>query len=104
MLRGILLSKIKNNGIELIDLNNFVKEMNEKILQTKEIPDDEYQFTFLISEKYSQNLKIIMPKFEPLDIFYFFFQYDKNKCYKLGEIFNEIKYSFGGINDITERI
>jgi hypothetical protein len=104
MLRGILLTKIRNNGIDLNDLNNFVKNINSKINQKKEISEEEYYFTFMISDKYPKNLKIIMPIFEPLDLFYLFYKYDKNKLYKLGDIFNEVNPNLGGINDIAQAI
>ena len=78
MLRGTLLSKIRNSGIDLKDLNNFVKNINSKINQNEEISDEEFNFTYMISNKYSKNLKIIMPIFEPLDAFYLFYKYDKN--------------------------
>ena len=104
MLRGILLSKIRSNNIELKELYNFVNEMNSKINQNDEIEDEEYYFTYMISDKYSKNLKIIMPFFEPLDIFYLFYKYDKGNQYKLGELFNGTKCNFGGINDIPKEI
>ena len=104
MLRGTLLSKIRNSGIDLEDLNNFVKNINSKINQNEEISDEEFNFTYMISNKYSKNLKIIMPIFEPLDAFYLFYKYDKNKTYKLGDAFSKIDANFGGINDIAETI
>ena len=104
MLRGTLLSKIRNSGIDLKDLNNFVKNINSKINQNEEISDEEFNFTYMISNKYSKNLKIIMPIFEPLDAFYLFYKYDKNKTYKLGDAFSKIDANFGGINDIAETI
>ena len=104
MLRGTLLSKIRNSGIDLKDLNNFVKNINSKINQNEEISDEEFNFTYMISNKYSKNLKIIMPIFEPLDAFYLFYKYDKNKTYKLGDAFSKIGANFGGINDIAETI
>ena len=104
MLRGILLSKIRKDGVNLKDLNNFVKNINSKIRQKEEISEEEYYFTFMISDKYSKNLKIVMPIFEPLDVFYLFYKYDKNKFYKLGDIFNEVNPNLGGINDIAQTI
>jgi len=104
MLRGILLSKIRKDGVNLKDLNNFVKNINSKIRQKEEISKEEYYFTFMISDKYSKNLKIVMPIFEPLDVFYLFYKYDKNKFYKLGDIFNEVNPNLGGINDIAQTI
>ena len=104
MLRGTLLSKIRYSGIDLKDLNNFVKNINSKINQNEEISDEEFNFTYMISNKYSKNLKIIMPIFEPLDAFYLFYKYDKNKTYKLGDAFSKIDANFGGINDIAETI
>ena len=76
MLRGILLSKLKNYDIELKDLSNFVKNINSKIFQNDEISDEEYYFSIMISDKYSKKLKIKMPIFGPLDVFYLFYKYD----------------------------
>ena len=98
------MDKIRNSGIDLEDLNNFVKNINSKINQNEEISDEEFNFTYMISNKYSKNLKIIMPIFEPLDAFYSFYKYDKNKTYKLGDAFSKIDANFGGINDIAETI
>ena len=103
MLRGIFLSKIKSNKIELKDLSNFVHNINSKMYQNEEISDEEYYFTIMISEKYSKNLKIKIPFFEPFDVFYLFYKYDKGKSYKLVDSFNEV-CNFGGSNDIAETI
>ena len=45
MLRGILLSKIRKDGVNLKDLNNFVKNINSKIRQKEEI-SEELSFEF----------------------------------------------------------
>lgn len=71
---------------------------------SEEIPDEEYYFSYMISDKYPKNLKLRVPIFEPLDIFYLFYKYDKEEHFKLGEIFNVINYNFWRINDITETI
>jgi len=94
MLRGIFISKIRNHNIDLNDVNDFVKILNSRINYTEEIPDEEYYFSYLISDKYPKNLKLRMPIFEPFDIFYLFYKYDKGNLYKLGEIFNGVNYSF----------
>lgn len=86
--------KLKDN-ISLDDFNNFVNNMNSKINQSEEIDDEEYYFSYMINHKYQQNLKIIIPSFEPLDVFY---------LYKLGDIFFGTVCNFGGINDIPEEI
>ena len=104
MLRGIFLSKIRNNNINLNDFKYFVKILNSRINYTEEIPEEEYYFSYLISDKYPKNLKLRMPFFESLDIFYLFYKYDKGNLYKLGEIFNGVNCNFGGINDIADEI
>ena len=104
MLRGLFIAKIKNCGIDLNELNNIVQVMNSRINYTEEIPDEEYYFSYMISDKYPKNLKIKMPIFEPMDAFYLFFKYDKGKHYKLGEIFKGTNTNFGGINDIAQNI
>ena len=45
-----------------------------------------------------------MPIFDPFDIFYLFYKYDKGNLYKLGEIFNGVNCNFGGIKDIADEI
>ena len=104
MLRGILINKIRNNQIDLNDFNNIVKTINSKINNTEEISDEEYYFSYIISDKYPKNLKLRMPIFEPIDIFYLFYKYNKYNKYKLGEIFNRINCNFGGIQDIANEI
>jgi len=93
MLRGLLIFKFNRYGIDLRDINNFVKTLNSRINISEEIPDKEYNFSYIISNKYSKNLKIRMPIFEPMDAFYFIYSYEKGNQYKLGEIFNGINYS-----------
>ena len=104
MLRGLFISKIRNNGINLLNLDNIVDIINSRINFNEEIPDEEYYFCYMISDKYPKNLKLRMPIFEPMDIFYLFFVYDKNGTYKLGEIFHGIKCNFGGKKDIADTI
>ena len=105
MLHGLLIFKIKNYGIDLSDLNNFVKTLNSRINFSEEIPEKEYNFSYIISNKYSKNLKIRMPIFEPMDAFYFIYSYEKENKYKLGEIFNDINYStFGELKNIPREI
>jgi len=104
MFRGIFISKIRNYNIDLNEVNNIVNVINSRINYSEEIPDEEYYFSYYISDKYPKNLKIRMPIFEPLDIFYLFYRYDKAKQFKLGEIFKGINCNFGGINDIAEAI
>ncbi len=58
----------------------------------------------MISDKYPKNLKLRMPIFEPLDVFYLFYKYDKANKYKLGDIFNGVNTNFGGIHDIADEI
>ena len=60
MLRGIFLSKIRNNNIDLNDVKYFVKILNSRINYTEEIPEEEYYFSYLISDKYPKNLKLRM--------------------------------------------
>ena len=104
MLRGLLLTKIKNNNISINNLNNFVKNINSRMKQNEEISKEEYYFTNIIMEKYSKNLKILMPSFDVLDIFYLFFKYEKNQCYKLGGLFNDITPNLAEINNIAKII
>ena len=104
MLRGIFISKIRNNKIDLSEVNDIVKKINSRLNFSEEIPDEEYYFSYMISDEYPKNLKLRMPIFEPLDVFYLFYKYDKEKRFKLGEIFNGINCNFGGINDIAETI
>jgi len=104
MLRGIFISKIRNNKIDLKDVNDLVKVLNSRINYTEEIPDEEYYFSYMVSDKYPKNLKLRMPIFEALDVFYLFYNYDKGNLYKLGEIFNGVNCNFGGIKDIVDEI
>ncbi len=104
MLRGIFISKIRNNKIDLKDVNDLVKVLNSRINYTEEIPDEEYYFSYMVSDKYPKNLKLRMPIFEALDVFYLFYKYDKGNLYKLGEIFNGVNCNFGGIKDIVDEI
>ena len=104
MLRGLLISKIRNNNIDLNEFNEISKVFNSRIFYTDEIPDEEYYYTYSISDRYEQNLKIKIPIFKPMDAFYFFYCYDKMNRYKLGELFNEIKYKIGGVNDYAQEI
>ena len=104
MLRGILLYKMKNNKINLDYYNKIVEDMNSKINYTGEIPYDEYHFSYIISDEYPLNLKIKIPIFQTMDAFYLFYKYDKNDCYKLGDLFNGITNFFGGIDRIAKEI
>ena len=104
MVRGILLLKLKSKNINLDDFNNFVNYMNSRINQSEEIDEEEYYFSYMIAHKYQKNLKIIIPFFEPLDVFYLFYKYDKGKKYKLGDIFIGNVSDFAGLNDIPEEI
>ena len=104
MLRGIFINKIRNNNINLKDANDLVKLINSRINFSEEIPDEEYYFSYMISDKYPKHLKLRMPIFEPMDVFYLFYKYDKGNQYKLGEIFNGINCNFGGIKDIADEI
>ena len=104
MLRGIFISKIRNNRIDLNAVNNFITEINSRMNYTEEISEEEYHFSYLISNGYSKNLKIRIPKFEPKDAFYLFYRYDKGNKYKLSEIFDEVNINFGGIDIIAETI
>ena len=103
MLRGILLSKIIINKIKIDDLKNFVEELNSKINKKNVIEKEEYLFTYNISNKYSKNLKIIMPFFSPFDAFYLFYKYDKGNLYKLGNVFLGTN-GFGEIHEIANEI
>ncbi len=104
MLRGILINKIRNNKINIRDVNNFVNILNSRINNAEEIHDEEYYFNYLISDKYPKNLKIRMPKFESKNVFYLFYKYDKQNHYKLGDTFKGVNCYIGGINDIAEEI
>ena len=73
MLRGIFISKIRNNKIDLSEVNDIVKKINSRLNFSEEIPDEEYYFSYMISDKYPKNLKLRMPIFEPLDVFYICF-------------------------------
>ena len=101
MLRGIFILKLKNYKINLDDFNKIVDEINSRINYPDEIPNEEYIFSFLISDIYPKNLKIKIPIFEPIDAFYFFYKYDKENSFKLSEIFKEINNLFGGIKQIA---
>jgi hypothetical protein len=94
MLRGILISKIRNNNIDLTDFNNIVKTINSRINNYKKISDEEYNFYYSISDNYPKNLRIRMPIFDILDAFYLFFKYDKENQYKLVENLSETNYNF----------
>ena len=95
MLRGILISKMKKENIDLDDFNNIVKDINSNINHPGEISEEEYYLSYIISDNYSKNLKITMPIFEALDIFYFFFKYanenkgNKGKLYKLSDFLKD---------------
>jgi hypothetical protein len=104
MLRGILINKIRNNQINKTEVNNFVNQLNSRINYTEEIPDEEYYFSYMISDKYPKDMKIIMPKFEPKDVFFLFYKYDKLNIFKLGEAFDGINCNIGGINEIAEEL
>ena len=104
MLRGILISKIKNNDIDLDYVNDFVKVMNSRINCTEEISEEEFYLSYINSDKYHKNLKIRIPLFKPIDIFYLFFKYDKRNRYILSDMFGGIQKTFGGINDVAQKI
>ena len=104
MLRGIIILKIKNNNIDLEYVNDIVKIMNSRINGTEEIPRDEYNLSYINSDKYHKNLKIRIPLFETMDIFYLFFKYDNKNRFKLSDMFSGIKSNFGGINDVAKTI
>ena len=70
MLRGIFISKIIDNKIDYNAVNNIVQDINSKINTKEEIQDEEYYFSNMISDKYPKNLKLRMPIFESLDVFY----------------------------------
>ena len=42
MLRGIFISKIRNNKIDLSEVNDIVKKINSRLNFSEEIPDEEY--------------------------------------------------------------
>ena len=104
MLRGILMCKLRNNKINLKEFNKIVKEVNSKFNNTEEISKNEYFFSYMISDKYSKNLKIRIPKFKVIDAFYLFYKYDGGDHFKLEEIFNGINYNLGGKDDIANEI
>ena len=56
--------------------------LNNKKLRTQ-ITDEEYEFTYQIASDYSLTTKIILPKFEPRDIIYLFFQYNENNKFTI---------------------
>ena len=104
MLRGILLIKLKEYDKDLQNFKNFIKTINSRITNSKEILEEEYYFSYMISNKYPINLKIRIPIFEPIDVLYLFYKYDKDAQYKLGDIFKDVKCDFGGITDIVDYI
>ncbi len=94
MLRGIFISKIRNNEIELNDVKNIVDVINSRVNNISEIPEEEFYFTYIISSKYPKNLKIKMPIFETNDVFYLFYNYHKKGSYKLDKFFEVIDTNF----------
>ena len=111
MLRGIFLLKMKSEKIDLDKFSKFVENINSKINYIEEIPpEEEYYFSYEISNEYPKNMKIRMPIFESFDAFYLFFKYDKydkykkDKSYKESSLFRGIKKLFGGIDYITGKI
>ena len=112
MLRGILISKIKKENIDLDDFKNIVKDINSKINQPGEISDEEYYLSYILSDNYSKNLKITMPIFEPLDVFFFFFKYvsgnkdNKELHYELSDFlkdaYNKCPFKLNKIHKILD--
>ena len=94
MLRGVFISKIRNNEIELNDVKNIVDAINSRVNNISEIPEEEFYFAYIISSKYPKNLKIRMPIFETNDVFYLFYNYHKKGSYKLDKFFEIIDTSF----------
>ena len=62
--------------------------------------DEEYGFTYQITSDYSFTIKIILPKFEPRDIIYLFFQYNENSSFSAGPIFDKIDLPLLSMNNI----
>ena len=77
MFRVELMLRLWNDSIDQVAIKNFIMDLNEKISRNI-ISEEEYQFTYQISNDYSLNTKIIQPKFEPKDIIYLFFKYNDN--------------------------
>ena len=89
----------------------FISELPDNILdaeleeffsayeQDNDISEDEYFYLEGIADKFSPNLKIRIPIFQPHDIFHLFFKYDNNDKYKMGDVLDEKTKSFGKISN-----
>ena len=89
MTRAQLMLRICRDGISQLELKNFLKDLNKR--KTHEmISEEEYIYTYKISRDYFLNLRLIQPKFKPLDILFLFFKYENNDKYIRGIIFNNI--------------
>ena len=97
MYRAKLMYKVWNDSISQINIKHFIKNINEKSLRLQ-ISQEEYEFSYLISSKYSLKTKIIKPKFEPKDIIYLFFEFKGNDEFTLGPIFDEINIDSSKLN------
>ena len=72
MFRFPLMLKIWNDSINQINFKNFLTNLSNEKLRTQ-ITVEEYGFTYQIASDYSLITKIILPNFEPRDIFIYSF-------------------------------
>ena len=98
MIRAEFLSKFMNENFNFEKLNNIIEDNNNNY-KKNDIREDEYFYFEGISAKYSPNLKVKIPIFEPKDIFHLFFKYSNNDKYKLGEVLDEKTTTIGNISD-----
>jgi len=89
MIRAEIMLKLWNDSIDIVDIKNFMLNLNEKSSRNI-ITEKEYIFTYQISNDYSLNTKIIQPEFEAEDIIYLFFKYNENNKFSAGSIFDNI--------------
>ena len=86
MLRGLLLIRFQNHGINLKDLSKVCYLFNEKIKRNK-LSNEEYYFTFEECKNHNDNDKILIPKFEKNDIIFCLINYKENGDYEMGPLF-----------------
>ena len=98
MIRAEFLSKFMYEKYNMDKLKNFIDNINNK-MNEYDIREDEYFYFEGISDKFSPNLKIKIPKFQPHDIFHLFFKYNNNDKYKIGEVLDEKTTTIGKISD-----
>ena len=90
MFRVELMIRLWNDSIKQKSIKNFINDLNEKASRNI-ISEEEYVFTYTISNNYSLNTKLIQPKFESKDAIYLFFKYNENNEYTAGPIFDGIE-------------